>query len=468
MSSIRIFKHHVRTPYLILGLLEFALFFTGIFCAIWLRYGSLAPELSNEELLPLTYRAGLVSATFVVCMYALGMYQSRLREGSSGLVLRTLISFTIANLTLALFYFLVPELIIGRGVFFISAVINLLFLSATRLVFGKLVDEKVLRVRVMVLGAGERASRIAKRFRRQSDRRGFKIVGYLPANDQEPMICTDRAIITDMSLSNLCVAHQIDEVVVAVDDRRQGLPVKDLVECKMLGIDVIDEVSFFERETGKIEIDLLSPGWIIFADGFHNGLYKLETRRLFDILIALTLLIITSPLILATYLAIKLDDGFSAPALFRQIRTGLGGEPFELIKFRSMVIDAEKDGAVWASKNDPRTTRIGKILRTYRFDELPQLINVLRGDMSFVGPRPERPEFIEQLKEQIPYYDERHRIKPGLAGWAQLCYPYGATINDARQKFKYDLYYLKNHSLFLDILILIQTAEVILFGKGAR
>ncbi|WP_426417005.1 TIGR03013 family XrtA/PEP-CTERM system glycosyltransferase [Aestuariirhabdus sp. LZHN29] len=467
MSSIRIFNHHIKTPYLILGLVESALFFTGIFCAIWLRYESLAPELDNPDLLPLTYRAVLVSATFIVCMYALGMYQSRLREGSSGLILRTLISFTLANITLALFYYLVPELIIGRGVFFISAAINLLFLAATRLVFGKLVDEKLLRIRVLVLGAGQRANLIASRFRRESDRRGFKIVGYLPTPGEE-FICKDRAIETDLSLSKLCIAHQIDEVVVAVDDRRQFLPVNELLECKMLGIEVIDEVSFFERETGTIEIELLSPGWIIFSDGFHTGVYQLETRRLFDILSALSLLLLSAPILILTWMAIKLVDGIAYPALYRQTRTGLGGKPFELLKFRSMIMEAEKNGAVWASEDDPRTTRIGKFIRKYRIDELPQLVNVLKGEMSFVGPRPERPEFVETLKVEIPYYDERHRIKPGLVGWAQLCYPYGATVNDSRQKFKYDLYYLKNHSLFLDILILIQTAEVILFGKGAR
>ncbi|WP_164880851.1 TIGR03013 family XrtA/PEP-CTERM system glycosyltransferase [Aestuariirhabdus litorea] len=468
MSSIRIFNHHVKTPYFILGLVEFLLFFIGPFCAIWIRYGSLAPEWDNPDLFPLTYRAALVSSTFIVCMYALGMYQSRLREGSSGLVLRTLISFIIANITLALFYFLIPELIIGRGVFFITAAINLLFLAATRLFFGKLVDEKVLRTRILVLGAGQRASRIASRFRRESDRRGFKIVGYLPSGGSEDLLCSSRAIETDLSLCHLCLAHQIDEVVVAVDDRRQGLPVADLLECKMLGIEVIDDVSFFERETGKIEIELLSPGWIIFSDGFHTRLYQLETRRVFDILAALLLLVLTAPILLATLIAIKLDEGWGAPVIYRQTRTGLGGMPFELFKFRSMVVDAETNGAVWASKDDPRTTRIGQFLRTYRIDELPQLVNVLRGEMSFVGPRPERPEFVEKLKQEIPYYDERHRIKPGLVGWAQLCYPYGATVNDSLQKFKYDLYYLKNHSLFLDILILIQTAEVILFGKGAR
>jgi len=230
-------------------------------------------------------------------------------------------------------------------------------------------------------------------------------------------------------------------------------------------------LSFFERETGKIRLDQLHPSWLLFSDGFNQGGMRATTKRTFDICISSLLLVITWPLMLLTVIAIWIESGFNfkTPILFKQVRVGAGGRPFQVLKFRSMIVDAEKSGkAQWASKNDSRITRVGSLIRKIRVDELPQILNVFRGDMSFVGPRPERPEFVVIFSEKIPYYSERHRVKPGITGWAQLLYPYGSSEKDALEKLQYDLYYVKNHSIFLDFLIMLQTAEVVLFSRGAR
>jgi sugar transferase (PEP-CTERM system associated) len=276
-------------------------------------------------------------------------------------------------------------------------------------------------------------------------------------------------------MPDFCETHQIHEIVVAMDERRRnqdamgGLPLDDLMECRLRGINVCDVQQFIEREACKVDVDLLRPSWMVFSDGFIVSTWRAGSKRAFDVLASSLLLLFAWPIMLLTTLCIWLEDGIRAPVFYRQTRTGLNGVHFDVIKFRSMDSDAEKGGqAVWASKNDPRVTRVGAFIRKARIDELPQLLNVFRGDMSFVGPRPERPMFVAELAEEIPFYDQRHRVKPGITGWAQLCYPYGASNDDAKEKLQYDLYYLKNHSLLLDIIILLQTVEVVLVGEGAR
>jgi sugar transferase (PEP-CTERM system associated) len=271
------------------------------------------------------------------------------------------------------------------------------------------------------------------------------------------------------SLVEYTKQNMIDEIVVAVDDRRRRLPLEEILDCKMSGVHICDLATFFERETGKIKLDIINMSWLIFSDGFLVGSGRDIVKRTFDILSSLAVLAVTWPLVIGTALAVWLEARGRGPIFYKQIRTGQNGAPFNVIKFRSMRTDAEKDGvARWATANDNRVTRVGKFIRKTRLDELPQLFNVLRGDMSFVGPRPERPEFVKQLSASIPYYAERHRVKPGVTGWAQVCYPYGASEQDAFEKLQYDLYYVKNFSLFMDLMILLQTAEVVLWGKGAR
>jgi sugar transferase (PEP-CTERM system associated) len=254
-----------------------------------------------------------------------------------------------------------------------------------------------------------------------------------------------------------------------MDDRRRDFPVRELLDCRLAGVEVIDLVSFLERETGRVHLDVLNPSWIIFSEGFRRDGVRQATKRAFDIVASFALVLVTWPFMLLTALAILLEDGPRAPVLYRQRRVGLDGRNFDVLKFRSMRTDAEGDGkARWATGSDDRVTRVGSFIRKVRIDELPQIFNVLRGDMSFVGPRPERPQFVAELSDSIPYYEERHCAKPGITGWAQICYPYGSSEKDSLEKLQYDLYYLKNHSLLFDMMILLQTVEVVLLGKGAR
>jgi len=271
----------------------------------------------------------------------------------------------------------------------------------------------------------------------------------------------------DRPLARIVRRHGIDEIVVAVDERRGALPIHELLDCRLGGVQVLDLASFFERETGRIKLESLSPSWLVFEDGFRQGWIRDRAKRAFDVLVSLALLVAAAPIMLLAAVAVRLDS--PGPVLYRQVRVGQHGRPFEVLKFRSMRADAEADGKPrWASRDDPRITRVGRILRKSRIDELPQLVNVLRGEMSFVGPRPERPEFVRELAQRIPYYNERHRVKPGITGWAQISHGYADSERDAREKLEYDLYYVKNHSLFFDLYILLRTIEVVLWGRGAH
>jgi sugar transferase (PEP-CTERM system associated) len=305
--------------------------------------------------------------------------------------------------------------------------------------------------------------------RRQSDRRGFNVLGFVSRQGETRAVPTERLLTLDAPLHIWVQREQVDEIVVGVDDRRGGLPMEDLLECRQLGIAVTDLTTFFERESGRVQLSLTDPSWLVFSGGFDATPLRQLSKRCFDLAISTLVLLLTWPLMLLVALAIYLESGPGQPILYRQERVGVRGMTFDLIKFRSMRTDAEMDGvARWASKDDDRVTRVGRITRKVRLDELPQLWNVFKGEMSFIGPRPERPQFVADLGRKIRYYSLRHCLKPGLAGWAQLRYPYGASEADAVEKLKYDLYYVKNHNLLFDLLILIQTVEVVLFGRGAR
>jgi sugar transferase (PEP-CTERM system associated) len=346
--------------------------------------------------------------------------------------------------------------------------IGLFSLTIVRLVTHGLIDEDILKRRILVYGSGNNAARILA-LRRRNDQRGFKVVGFIASASEDRMIPEDKLLSRDVPMVTTAADLEIDEIVMAMDDRRQQFPLKDLLDCRLAGIEVIELASFLERETGKVYLDILIPSWMIFGAGFRRDVLRRYTEAAFDLAASFALLLIALPVMAITVLAIKMEEGISAPVLYGQPRVGYGGRVFRVLKFRSMRVDAEKDGrARWATANDDRVTRVGRFIRKVRIDELPQLFNVLAGRMSFVGPRPERPEFVKELNEKIPYYDVRHAVKPGITGWAQLCYPYGASEQDATEKLQYDLYYVKNHSLVFDILILLQTVEVILFGKGAR
>lgn len=305
--------------------------------------------------------------------------------------------------------------------------------------------------------------------RRKSDHRGLKLLGYVELATEPTVLDESKVIHTDKPLPELARQLFVDEIIIATDDRHPRFPVEEVVECKMSGIEVIDRVKFYERQIGKINVDLLRPIDIIFLDGFSHAVLKSYSKRIFDILFSVIMLVVMAPIMLLAALAILIESRIGDPVLYRQERVGRNGRVFEVIKFRSMGVDAEKAGqAIWAGANDPRVTRVGAFMRKTRIDELPQLFNVLRGDMSFVGPRPERPQFVEELSAQIPYFGMRHRVNPGITGWAQVSYSYGASVEDAKQKLQYDLYYIKNYSIFLDLTIILQTIQVVLWGQGAR
>jgi sugar transferase (PEP-CTERM system associated) len=331
-----------------------------------------------------------------------------------------------------------------------------------------LVRWRPIRPRSIVLGGGARASLI---WEACGDLRPTRLQAFLSTPDEgfplEGRLPLDRLRQMPGDLVALAKVEGADEIVVALDDRRGSMPVDALFQCRMHGLRVVDSATFLERETGKVDLDGAYPSWLIFSQGFRRGPLGDIAKRAMDITFSLTLLIATLPLLIILSILIKLDS--RGPVFYRQARVGLRGQVFSIYKFRSMVVDAEsKSGAKWAQAGDPRVTRIGRFIRRMRIDEIPQVLNVLKGEMSFVGPRPERPEFVKELSKEIRFYNERHRTKPGLTGWAQINYPYGASVKDANEKLKYDLYYLKNRSILLDIFILLQTLRIVVFGEGVR
>lgn len=457
---IRLFGHYWQLGLVLLWLLESA----AIFGSSWLACRWFDPGNSSVVLIQSVVLAGCV----MVASIALGLFSRRLRDRAAGIVLRIAVSVSAGAVVGALLLYLSPTHRTTVSQLFGFIAIGLFSLLIVRVIADRLIDEDILKRRILVYGSGKNAARIIE-LRRRADQRGFKVIGFIASQNDERVVPSDRLVSDELSLSAIADSHQIDEIVVAMDDRRQQFPLKELLACRLAGIDVIELATFLERETGKVYLDILIPSWIIFGEGFRRDFIRRYSERAFDVGASFVMLLLSVPVMALTALAIKLEEGIKAPILYGQPRVGYAGRVFRVLKFRSMRVDAEKDGrARWATANDDRVTRVGRFIRKVRIDELPQLFNVLGGQMSFVGPRPERPEFVKQLSESIPYYDERHAVKPGITGWAQLCYSYGASEQDAVEKLQFDLYYVKNHSLVFDILILLQTVEVILFGKGAR
>ena len=457
---------HLRVPFLLLALLEFGICIAAVHVAVYVRYESWPGDV--EDIRSPYVSAALFGTVMPIAMMAMGLYQSRFRGGVLGVFLRSVIGFLAGGVFLALVFYVVPVLYFGRGVFGLAVLIAFFMVGTIRPMFFYYVDRDLLKVRSLVLGAGDKAASIGRRLRRRVDRRGFRIVGHvaLPTDESVAIESGNLVELGNRTLLEYCIDNDVDEIVVAADERRGAFPLEQLLEVKLHGLEVIELLSFFEREQGKLPLDILRPDWLIFSDGFERGVVRDLVKRAFDIAASTVILLLTWPFMIACAIAIKLEDGLGAPVFYRQVRVGFLGRPFGVLKFRSMSVNAEAAGAQWATKNDARVTRVGSLIRQTRIDELPQILNVLRGDMSFVGPRPERPHFVEQLEEQIPYYRERHAVKPGITGWAQVCYPYGASLRDSVQKQEFDLFYIKNHTIFLDLLILCQTAEVVLFGKG--
>jgi sugar transferase (PEP-CTERM system associated) len=459
---VRFFRHPIPKPLLVLASLEAAAFAVAPILAAWRFPGSFASPVD------LAIDAVAFSATVLLGFTAMGLYSRRQRARLPGVLLRAAAAIGAGVIGIGLLSYFVPALSMPRSLLALAAVAAFVMVVVTRSGFDRLADEQLFKRRVLIYGAGRRALAVSE-LRRRSDQRGFAIVGFARLDGEPLAVANDRTVTLDSRLLDYCEQNAVDEIVVAMDDRRRAFPVHELLECRLNGFEVIDLVDFLERETGRVRLDVLNPSWIIFSRGFDRSRWREISKRASDVVASMGLLLVSWPLMLLAVGSIKVEDGWRAPVFYRQRRVGLDNKPFDILKFRSMRVDAEHPGRpMWAQKADFRVTGVGAFIRKFRIDELPQVFNVLRGDMSFVGPRPERPEFVAELENRIPYYRERHCVKPGITGWAQLCYPYGSSERDAAEKLEYDLYYVKNHSLLFDFMILLQTAEVVLWGQGAR
>ena len=462
---IRLFKHYVPYAVLLLGAIDFVLLMLAAEAGWTLRLWQIQGELDLEpgSRLPNMLAFAIAMQT---AMLAVGVYGVQALQSVRFAIARLLVAFAFGIILLSLVFFLFPPVSFWRSSLLYATWLALAGVALVRIALRDVLGGERFKRRIMVLGAGPRATRIEALSRR--DGAGFSVVGFIGMNDGPAAVggAVNRADIA--SLPDHLLRLGAGEVVLALEERRNALPLNDLLRIKTTGVQVHDFSTFLERETGRVDLDSLNPSWLIFSDGFSSG-RRLSSagKRLFDVSVSLVILALTLPLIAITALAVKLES--KGPAFYRQRRVGLYGQAFDVLKLRSMRTDAEVGGkAVWAQKDDPRVTRVGRVIRTLRIDELPQTWSVLKGEMSFVGPRPERPQFVADLEARLPFYSERHVVKPGITGWAQINYPYGASVEDAREKLEYDLYYAKNYTPFLDILILLQTLRVILWPEGAR
>jgi sugar transferase (PEP-CTERM system associated) len=414
-------------------------------------------------------QAAAFALGMLAIMTSMGLYQSDQWNNNRSTRARIAGAFLLGFAIVGLISYLVPSLY--PGLVALGATTMALACGGSlvvRAAYQKWNSSSAFKSRVLVLGTGARVTTLADFARRSPN---HQVIGYVSLQPSaRPYVPQSQVLSLAPGETLLSVAkkHAIDRIVVALRDRRGGsFPMQQLLECKMNGIEVIEMPSFFEREYRQVMLDSLNPSWMVLGNGFRQGVLRHAVKRLFDVAVSGTLLVLCLPVLLLAALCIFLESGL--PILYRQERVGRDGRIFTLLKLRSMRKDAETAGAAqWASADDARATRVGRFIRMSRIDELPQLFNVLKGEMSLVGPRPERPFFVDQLAKQVPYYSLRHGVKPGITGWAQVRYAYGASVDGAIEKLQHDLYYVKNHSLFLDSMILIATVEVVLWGKGAR
>ena len=456
---IRLFNvyYPIRTLLLLAG--EALVVSTSFLLGMVLQY-------RGDSYLVLNYEYGyfkILAVTLVVLLFShwFDLYDPRHFNEKGELYFRLLLVPGILALVLAAVGYEFPRYLPGNDAAVAGLVILTLALFGWRVAYAWLVQRPYLRERVYVIGTGERAQRVVNGLRTRPEL-GIEVMGW--SGNVEGAVTRDSVA---SHLMELARQQNIHRVIVAMPDRRGHLPVQELLQLRLAGIKVEEATSWLEKMSGKIEVEQLYPSWLVFAEGFRFSASVMFVRRLFWLLASAVLLLVVLPVIPLVILAIKLSS--PGPVLYRQKRVGRGGVTFHCYKFRTMRKDAEADtGPTWADDDDPRITRIGRILRATRLDEIPQLWCVLKGDMAFVGPRPERPEFVECLTQQIPYYPVRHAVRPGITGWAQIHYKYGNTVEDAKQKLQYDLFYIKNASLGLDLLIMFQTIKIVLLGRGAQ
>ena len=462
---LRIFDQYIPIRKIAFFFLESA-FITGmVILGAYLRFLSDPISLNTYEYLIL--KASLIVACVQLSLYYFDLYALKVFRSNIELGIRLLQSLGVSSILLAVLYYLFPPLIIGRGIFLISLGFMGAVIVSWRIIYNQILRTRQLDQKIMIVGSGHLAKNIAKEIVERVDT-GFKIIGFITENPERvgeklvnPSIIGDQSQILDIA-----TREKVNRIIVALEERRGRFPDAQLLECKMRGIAVEEGIEFYEHLTGRLQVESIRPSFLIFSDGFKKSKWTMWTKRVIEFDLSLIGLILLSPLILIISILIKIDS--RGPVFYRQERAGERGKTFKLLKFRSMVDNAETNGPVWAEQDDNRVTRIGRWMRKWRFDEIPQMLNVLKGDMSFVGPRPERSFFVEQLRKEIPFYDQRFYVKPGITGWAQIKYRYGASKDDALEKLKYDLYYIKNLSSLFDMIIIFETVKVVLFGKGAR
>ncbi|OAJ69536.1 exopolysaccharide biosynthesis polyprenyl glycosylphosphotransferase [Methylobacillus sp. MM3] len=466
------FHHYVAVTGTMLLVTEAVIMMAAVYLGVSIRFFELffsPPYVVAEPLINIFPYASAFALVMLLSMAAVGMYQLGYREDFRKTLLRLMRAMAFGLGFIVLIFYWVPETYVGRGILGNVMLITATGIFLTRLIFYRWSNAHLQKNRIMVLGTGRLAKECSILVEKNPTFDKFQIVGFIPMPNEVCQVSPAMVLSADGSpLMSMVSKYRINEIVVAVRNRRsEHFSIQELLKCKLHGVRVSDTETFFEREMGQVLMDSLQPGWLVFNDGFDQSKLRISIKRTFDLLASLALLIVTLPIMLITALCIFLEDRKSI--VYRQERVGKDGQHFMILKFRSMRNDAEEKGKPqWACENDPRTTRVGRIIRQLRIDELPQILNVLKGEMSFVGPRPERPYFVEQLSAKLPYYHVRHSIKPGITGWAQVRYRYGASVEDAIQKLQYDLFYVKNNSLFLDIIILIDTIRVVIFGKGGR
>ena len=421
----------------------------------------------DDDLLSAAGKGAVVTVLCLLCLYYNDLYDLTVARTGREVVIRMLQAVGTASILIALLYLALPWLAVADGAFLPAAAVFLFGMLTWRVIFNRFAALRQFGERILIIGTDSTARTVARQILAQRDF-GYEIVGFI---DDDPRrvgesVVNPRVIGTPADIEQLVARHGIDRIFVGLSDRRGRLPVRELLRAKLEGVRVEDVNTVYERLTGKLLVEDLRPSWLIFSDGFRASRFTRQSKRAFDVLLAFIGLLLAAPLMLIVAIAVWLDSG--RPVLYRQERVGQNGRTFILNKFRSMRQDAEGATPIWARAVDDRVTRVGQFIRKARLDELPQLWNVLRGDMSFVGPRPERPFFVTQLAAQIPFYEQRHAVRPGITGWAQVKYRYGASLEDSLEKLRYDLYYVKHMSVLFDLTILFDTVKVVLFGKGAR
>lgn len=460
MDPIRVFNRYVSQRHLTVFTGELLLI-SGSMAFVFHRYSP------GDDLTTAVWKGSVVGGLCLLCLYYNDLYDLTMVRTSREVLIRLLQSVGTALILIALLYLAMPSLIVADGASLPAFAIFMTGILTWRLLFHQVMRLHSFGERILIVGTDATARTIAQQILAQEDF-AYEVVGFI---DEDPnrileSVAPSRVVGTPADIERLVARHNVDRLVVGMSDRRGRLPIRELLRAKLRGVRVEDVNTMYERLTGKLLVEDLRPSWLIFSDDFRASRLTRQSKRVFDVLLALVGLVLSAPFVGLTALAVWLESGH--PILYRQERVGENGRLFTLYKFRSMRKDAEQGTPIWAQEVDDRVTLVGRFIRQTRLDELPQLWNVLRGDMSFVGPRPERPFFVAQLAEQVPFYEQRHAVKPGLTGWAQVKYRYGASFGDSLEKLRYDLYYVKHLSLPFDVTILFDTIKVVLFAKGAR